>query len=58
MTQIERLIARVVQLIEDNPTQVISIIIVTDGNGAPVCWQVEQGQAEGLQTPEIVVEFK
>ena len=47
MTQIERLIARVVQLIEDNPIQVISIIIVTDGQGVPICWQVKQGQAEG-----------
>jgi hypothetical protein len=49
MTQLERLIARVVQLVEDSPGQMIVLTITVDGKGVPVCWQVKQGQVEGLQ---------
>ena len=49
MTQLERLIARVVQLVEDNPSQMITITVTVDSKGVPVCWTVLQKQAEGLQ---------
>jgi len=49
MTQLERLIARVVQLVEDSPGQMITITVTVDTHGVPVCWQVKRGQVEGLQ---------
>jgi hypothetical protein len=49
MTQLERLIARVVQLVEDSPGQMIVLTVTVDNSGIPVCWQVKQGQVEGLQ---------
>jgi hypothetical protein len=49
MNQMERLIARVVQVVEDSPGQMVVITITIDNKGAPVCWQVKQGQVEGLQ---------
>ena len=48
MTQLERLIARVVQVVEDSPGQMIVITITVDQSGNPVCWQVNQAQVEGL----------
>jgi hypothetical protein len=48
VTQLERLIARLVQLVEDSPGQMIVITITVDSVGVPVCWQVKQGQVEGL----------
>jgi len=48
MKQIERLIARLVQLVEDSPGQIVNITIVVDDNGCPVCWKVDQNKAEGL----------
>ena len=33
MTQIEKLIARLVQLVEDNPGQMITIVIAVDEDG-------------------------
>ena len=53
MKQIERLIARVVQLVEDNPGQLVNIIIQVDRQGVPVCWYVDQRRAEGLQKDEL-----
>jgi hypothetical protein len=50
MTQLERLIARVVQLVEDSPGQMVVITVTVNNSGVPVCWHVEQGQVEGLQT--------
>jgi len=58
MTQLERLIARVVQLVEDSPAQMVTITVTIDEKGAPVCWQVKQGQVEGLQLPQDVVKSK
>jgi len=55
MTQLERLIARVVQLVEDSPAQMVTITVTIDEKGAPVCWQVKQGQVEGLQDTKTVV---
>jgi hypothetical protein len=49
MTQLERLIARVVQLVEDSPGQMVSLTITIDNSSIPICWQVKQGQVEGLQ---------
>ena len=49
MTQLERLIARVTQVIKDSPCQVVTIRIVMDTHGVPITWQVDKGQAEGLQ---------
>jgi hypothetical protein len=49
---IERLIARVVQLVEDNPAQVVTITITVDDKGQPYCWVVTQQRAEGLQRRE------
>ena len=49
MTQIEKLIARLVQLVEDNPGQMVSIVIAVDNKGVPICWKVEQTRSEGLQ---------
>jgi hypothetical protein len=48
MTQLERLIARVVQLVEDSPGQLVVLTITIDHKGVPICWQVKQGQVEGL----------
>ena len=55
MTQLERLIARVVQLVEDSPGQMVTITVTIDNIGVPVCWQVKQGQVEGLQESGKVV---
>ncbi len=55
MTQLERLIARVIQLVEDSPGQMIVITISVDARGIPIFWQVKQGQVEGLQDKETVV---
>jgi hypothetical protein len=52
MQQIERLIARLIQLVEDSPGQMIVLTITVDTNGTPVCWQVKQGQVEGLTKDE------
>ena len=52
MEQIERLVARVVQLVEDNPGQVIRLTITVDNKGVPVCWAVEQVRSEGLTDPQ------
>ena len=49
MKQIERLIARVVQVVEDSPANIVTIVIVVDEKGNPTCWRVTQSQAEGLQ---------
>lgn len=49
MTQLERLIARVVQLVEDNPGTMVGITVAVDAHGAPICWMVNQKSAEGLQ---------
>jgi len=49
MTQLERLIARLVQLAEDSPGQMITVTVVIDNDGTLVCWRVEQARAEGLQ---------
>lgn len=49
MKQIERLIARLIQLVEDSPGQIVTITIVVDDSGVPVCWKVDQNKAEGLQ---------
>ena len=48
MTQIERLIARLVQLVEDNPGQMITLVIAVDNESIPICWKVEQTRSEGL----------
>ena len=50
MTQIERLIARLVQLVEDNPGQMITLTIAVDNEGVPICWKVDQSRSEGLQS--------
>jgi hypothetical protein len=54
MTQLERLLARVVQVVEDSPGQMVTLVITIGAvgvppRGVPVCWQVNQTQAEGLQ---------
>ena len=49
MKQIERLIARLIQLVEDSPGNIVTLIFVVDDKGVPVCWTVEQGRAEGIQ---------
>lgn len=48
MTQLELLIARLVQLVEDSPGQIITLVIVVDDHGVPACWQVNQRQVEGV----------
>ena len=48
MTQIEKLIARLIQLVEDNPGQMITIVIAVDNDGVPICWKVDQTRSEGL----------
>lgn len=53
MTQLERLIARVVQLVEDSPGQLIVLTITVSNNSVPICWQVKQGQVEGLQSEKV-----
>jgi hypothetical protein len=55
MTQLERLLARIMQLIKNSPGQMITVTITIDNKGIPVCWQVKQGQVEGLHTDETVV---
>jgi hypothetical protein len=51
MQQIERLIARLVEVIEDEPCQTIMITIEMDSCRVPVQWQVTQiFQKEGNQT--------
>ena len=55
MTQLERLIARITQLIKDSPSQMVTITITVDCNGVPVCWQVNCAQAEGLRSDKNVV---
>ena len=50
MNQIERLISRVVQLVEDNKGQLITLSIIVDGAGNIVGWEVKQNKIEGLQT--------
>ena len=50
MTQLERLIARLVQLVEDNPGQMVNITILVGCDSVPVGWYVQQGKAEGLTT--------
>lgn len=42
MTQLERLIARLVQLVEDSPCQTITLTIQVDNKRVPVTWQVTQ----------------
>jgi hypothetical protein len=54
MTQLERLIARLVQLVEDNQNTAITLTIVVS-DGSPVCWTVDQRRAEGLQEIKSVV---
>jgi hypothetical protein len=49
MTQLERLIARLVQLVEDNPGQIITLTIFVDRERIPIGWQAAQARAEGLQ---------
>lgn len=53
MKQIERLIARLVQLVEDSPNNIITIMFVVDDKGVPVCWKVEQGRAEGIDKGKV-----
>lgn len=48
MKQIERLIARLVQLVEDSPGQMVTLVITIDETGTPICWKVDQNKAEGL----------
>lgn len=48
MKQIERLIARLVQLVEDNPNSIVTLVIVVDGSGIPISWSAETKKAEGL----------
>ena len=55
MTQLERLIARIAQLVKDSPSQMVTITITVDCNGVPVCWQVNCAQAEGLRSDKNVV---
>lgn len=52
MTQLERLIARLVQLVEDNPGQIVVLTITVSKKGVPICWVVTQAQAEGLAEGE------
>jgi hypothetical protein len=54
MNQMERLIARVVQVVEDSPGQMITIVITVDTKGVPSCWQVTQKQVEGLTSAQDV----
>jgi hypothetical protein len=49
MNQIERLIARLVQVVEDNPCAMVEIVVTVDGGGTPIAWVVRQVRAEGLQ---------
>jgi len=49
MTQLERLIARVVQFVEDSQNKIITITVVVDGHGVPVGWNISQADAEYLQ---------
>lgn len=49
MNQIERLIARVIQVVEDHPRQMILLSIAVNEKGEPICWQVFNSSAEGLQ---------
>ena len=48
ITQLECLIARVVQIVEDSPGAIVEIIVTVDGGGTPICWVVRQVQAEGI----------
>jgi hypothetical protein len=55
MNQIERLIARVVQVVEDNPCAIVEIVVTVDGGGTPIAWTVRQLRAEGLQPSKGVL---
>jgi hypothetical protein len=54
MTQLERLLARVAQVVEDSPGQMIEITVTVDCSGNPVCWKVNQARVEGMQTKEEI----
>ena len=49
MQQIERLIARLVQLVEDSPGQTVMITVVTDDKGLPVYWYASKTTVEGMK---------
>lgn len=49
MTPIERLVARIMQVVETSPGQVVTVSIVVDAEGDPICWQVVVAKAEGLK---------
>jgi hypothetical protein len=55
MNQIERLIARVVQIVEDSPCAIVEIIVTVDGGGTPIAWVVRPVRAEGLQPSKAVL---
>lgn len=56
MKQIERLIARLVQLVEDSPCQTIVLTIEIDSNHVPVKWKVTQEfREEGIADTKNVV---
>jgi hypothetical protein len=56
MKQIERLISRVVQLVEDNKGQLITLSIVVDGAGNIVGWQVNQSRLESCAIMSVTTE--
>ena len=55
MNQLERLIARVVQVVEDNPCAIVEITVTVDGGGTPIAWTVRQVRAEGLQPSKSIL---
>jgi hypothetical protein len=55
MNQLERLIARVVQIVEDSPCTIVEIVVTIDGGGTPIAWVVRPARAEGLQPSKAVL---
>ena len=58
MTSLERLIARIMQIVKASPGTIITITAVVDAEGRPICWQVTNAKAEGLdKKDDCVSEF-
>jgi hypothetical protein len=55
MTQFERVLARIVKTLRESPGQTVTISVVLDTSGEPVCWNVSRLKVEGLQPQNSVI---
>lgn len=50
MNQLEKLAARITQLLKENPSKVVRLAIVVDTNGQPLLWYSDEPvKVEGRQ---------